>query len=91
MVTREATFNAILHGHARLIDVELCYADESLSLTIKDNGQGFDTAKAFSSEHFGLSGMQERIHRFNGKFEIESALSMGTRIRLEIPRATIAA
>jgi ligand-binding sensor domain-containing protein/signal transduction histidine kinase len=91
MVTREATFNAILHGHAQQIDVELCYADESLSLTIKDNGRGFDTAKAFSSEHFGLSGMQERIHRFNGKFEIESTPAKGTKIRLEIPRAMIAA
>jgi ligand-binding sensor domain-containing protein/signal transduction histidine kinase len=90
MVAREAIFNAILHGHAQKIETELSYADESLSLTIIDDGQGFDAAKAFSDEHFGLRGMQERIHQFNGKFEIESAPHQGTRIRLEIPRAAIA-
>ena len=90
MVAREAVFNAILHGHAQKIVAELCYADESLALTVKDDGQGFDAAKAFSEEHFGLRGMQERIHQFNGKFEIESAPHQGTSVRLEIPRATIA-
>ena len=90
MVAREAVFNAILHGHAQQIETELSYADESLSLTIKDDGQGFDAAKAFSDEHFGLCGMQERVHQFNGKFEIESAPLKGTCVRLRIPRTAIA-
>lgn len=90
MVAREAVFNAILHGHAQKIETELSYADESLSLTVKDDGQGFDAAKAFSEEHFGLCGMQERIHQFNGKFEIESAPLKGTCVRLRIPRTAIA-
>jgi len=90
MVAREAAFNAILHGHAQEIETELSYTDESLSLTIKDDGQGFDAAKAFSEEHFGLRGMQERIHQFNGKFEIDSAPRQGTCVRLVIPRAAIA-
>jgi ligand-binding sensor domain-containing protein/signal transduction histidine kinase len=90
MVAREAVFNAILHGHAQQIEAQLCYADESVSLTVKDDGLGFDVAKAFSDEHFGLRGMRERIHQFNGKFEIESAPHHGTRVRLEIPRAAVA-
>jgi two-component system sensor histidine kinase DegS len=72
MVAREAVFNAILHGHAKHVESEIRYSPESLSLTVKDDGEGFDTAEAFSDEHFGLRGMQERIHRFDGKFEIES-------------------
>jgi ligand-binding sensor domain-containing protein/signal transduction histidine kinase len=90
MVAREAVFNAILHGHAQEIVAELSYTNESLSLAIKDDGQGFDASKAFSDEHFGLRGMKERIHQFNGKFEIESTLHKGTSVRLEIPRAAIA-
>lgn len=90
MVAREAVFNAILHGHAQQIETELSYSDESLSLTVKDDGQGFDAAKAFSEEHFGLCGMQERIHQFKGKFEIESAPLKGTCVRLRIPRTAIA-
>lgn len=89
MVAREAVFNAILHGRAQQIGVELCYADDSLSLTVKDDGQGFDVAKAFSDEHFGLRGMRERIHQFKGKFEIQSAPHQGTSARLEIPRTAV--
>jgi signal transduction histidine kinase len=90
MVAREAVFNAILHGHAQQIIAELSYTDESLSLTIMDDGQGFDASKAFSDEHFGLRGMKERIHQLNGKFEITSTPHLGTSVRLAIPRAVIA-
>jgi signal transduction histidine kinase len=90
MVAREAVFNAILHGHAKNVEAEICYAGESLSLTVKDDGEGFDAAEAFSDGHFGLRGMQERIHRFEGEFEIESIPRQGTRVRVEIPRSAIA-
>jgi ligand-binding sensor domain-containing protein/signal transduction histidine kinase len=90
MVAREAVFNAILHGHAKQVEAEIDYAAESLSLTVKDDGEGFDAAEAFSDGHFGLRGMQERIHRFEGKFDIESVPHRGTRVRIEIPRAAIA-
>ncbi len=90
MVAREAVFNAILHGRAKQVEAEICYACESLSLTVKDDGEGFDASEPFSDEHFGLRGMRERIHRFDGKFEIESIPRHGTRIRVEIPSAKIA-
>lgn len=90
MVAREAVFNAILHGHAQQIEAELCYASDSLSLTVQDDGRGFDSAEAFSEGHFGLRGMRERIHRFDGRFEIDSTPHRGTRVCVEIPRAAIA-
>ena len=90
MVAREAVFNAILHGHAQQIEAEISYASDSLSLMVKDNGRGFDAGEAFSEGHFGLRGMRERIHRFDGRFEIESASSHGTRVLVEIPRSAIA-
>ena len=90
MVAREAVFNAILHGRAKHVEAEICYAAESLSFSVVDDGEGFDAAEAFSDEHFGLRGMQERIHRFGGSFDIESTPHRGTRVRMEIPRAAIA-
>jgi signal transduction histidine kinase len=90
MVAREAVFNAILHGHAQKIVAEIAYTADLLSLTIKDDGQGFDASKAFSEEHFGLRGMKERIHQFKGKFEITSTPHQGTCVRLEIPRTAVA-
>jgi ligand-binding sensor domain-containing protein/signal transduction histidine kinase len=89
MVAREAVFNAILHGHAKHLEAEICYAADSLTLTVKDDGKGFDATGAFAEGHFGLRGMQERIHRFGGKLEIKSAPHQGTRVVVAIPRAAI--
>jgi len=90
MVAREAVFNAILHGHAKQVTAEIRYTNESLSLTIQDNGRGFDAVEAFSDGHFGLRGMRERIHRFEAEFEIESIPQQGTRVQVKIPSAAIA-
>lgn len=90
MVARESVFNAILHGHADEIDVELAYLADSLVLTVKDKGSGFDASDAFEDGHFGLRGMRERVYRFNGRFEIESSAQQGTRIGVVIPRAAVA-
>jgi len=90
MVVREAVFNAILHGHATRIEAEVNYMTDSLSFSVKDDGEGFNASQAFSDGHFGLRGMRERIHRFEGNFEIESIPHRGTRVRIEIPRSAIA-
>ncbi|MGD0832101.1 MAG: two-component regulator propeller domain-containing protein [Terracidiphilus sp.] len=90
MVVREAVFNAILHGRATRIDAEVSFVADLLSFTVKDDGEGFNASEAFSEGHFGLRGMRERIHRFDGKFEIESTPHRGTRVRIEIPRSAIA-
>ena len=89
MVARESVFNAILHGHAYEIDIELGYLADSLSLTVKDKGRGFNVSEAFAEGHFGLRGMRERVYRFNGRFEIESSPHHGTRVDVEIPRTAI--
>ncbi|MDR3799861.1 MAG: two-component regulator propeller domain-containing protein [Terracidiphilus sp.] len=89
MVAREAVFNAILHGRAREIRIDLSYGSDLLRMTVEDNGEGFDASEAFADGHFGLRGMRERIHQFGGKFNIESDLHKGTRVIVEIPRATL--
>ncbi len=90
MVVREAVFNAILHGHSQNIETRLTYADESVSLSVSDDGSGFDLVESVPEKHFGLRGMQERIHRFGGKFEIESAPRRGACVRVRIPRTQVA-
>ena len=91
MVAREAVFNAILHGHAQQIIAELSYTDESLSLTIKDDGQGFDPQDTFdpAAGHFGILGMQERAERIGGVFRLDSRPGAGTlvEVRVSIPDA----
>lgn len=89
MVTRECVFNAILHGHAQEVGIEVAYQDDCLKLSVKDDGKGFDVSKVFSEEHFGLRGMRERIQQLGGKFEIQSTPGRGVHVHAEIPSLTL--
>ena len=76
-VIQEACSNSIKHGHAKEINVSLKYEPKSLTLTIKDDGDGFDTSAIpeFTRDDnsgFGLSMMKERIYLLSGKISILS-------------------
>ncbi|HLG74153.1 MAG TPA: GAF domain-containing sensor histidine kinase [Chloroflexota bacterium] len=84
-VTQEALANVRKHSHARHVDVALAYEDAGVSLTIRDDGQGFDPAAprpAGRSGGFGLIGMRERCQLANGVFTVESAPGQGTVIHV---------
>jgi len=55
-----------------------------LTVTIEDNGKGFDTAENVGSESFGLVGMRERINLLNGELLIKSVKGTGTKITIKI-------
>ena len=87
--TREILFNALRHGDATAVKLELRRAGNEMLLTAKDNGIGFDSAlwKAVSepSRSFGLHNMRERLHQLGGRFEIESQPGSGTCVMIAAP------
>jgi len=82
-IAQEAVKNAVLHAAARTIEVQLCYAEDHLALTVADDGQGFDPARAPAEGHFGLLGLRERAERL-GTLELDSQPGQGTRLRLQV-------
>ena len=89
-VIQEACSNSIKHGHAKEINVSLNYEPKSLTLTIKDDGDGFDTSAIpeFTRDDnsgFGLSMMKERIYLLFGKISILSKPGEGCTVRVIIP------
>ena len=78
---RELVANAVRHGHAKHISVAGCIEGENLRFSVKDDGCGFDPASAsgVGQGHFGLQGIRERIKRYGGTIEIESAPGKGCR------------
>jgi nitrate/nitrite-specific signal transduction histidine kinase len=56
------------------------YEGNSVSLTIEDNGQGFDYRQ--ESAGFGILGMQKRAHDVAGNLQIESTPGHGTVVRV---------
>ncbi len=78
-VVQEALSNAARHSKATLVQLTLTLADELVTLTIHDNGQGCDPVHL---EHrgVGLLSMQERMQALGGDMRLESAPGNGTRV-----------
>lgn len=56
------------------------------SLTVKDNGKGFDVEKGKKKRgHYGLLGIEERVRAMKGQFNIKSTTSKGTQIDITVP------
>jgi signal transduction histidine kinase len=85
---QEAITNVARHARARKVEVSLALNGEALSLSIRDDGQGFDVAEAYqrtaAGKSQGLLGMQERASLAGGELAIEAGPG-GTSIRARFP------
>lgn len=81
-IIREATVNAIRHGHAQIIAISGEFRKNRFTFTVADDGRGFDPSITHDSTngHFGLLGMRERAKSFNGSVTITSAPGSGTEV-----------
>nr|AOE13806.1 sensor histidine kinase [uncultured bacterium] len=82
LVVRESIQNSKTHAEASAVILSFKQTKKALTLTISDNGKGFNTASKKAG--IGLKNMQERIEEVNGTFSIESTLDKGTSIYIEI-------
>jgi two-component system sensor kinase FixL len=83
-VAQEAIHNAIRHGQARQIKMELTADDTQLCLKIVDNGKGF-SPEAKSCSGMGLHIMQFRANSIGGRLTVESQPNKGARIECAVP------
>ncbi len=86
-ICQEALANAVRHGQARQVAIDLAFAQSSVALKVRDAGRGFDVSSAVSEQdgHFGLMGIRERAKRLGGRFQLDSAPGRGTQVFVEIP------
>ena len=87
-IALEALTNILRHAKARKVSVELRQAEESLHLTVRDDGIGFDLASAetgLQKDRLGLVGMSERASDVGGKFECKSVPGNGTEVHVFLP------
>lgn len=83
-IGQEAVANAIKHGHASQVQIELQYTADKVTLKVTDNGHGFSPDQSNSAGHFGLLDMRERAEAIGSHLQIDSAPSRGTRIRVDV-------
>lgn len=84
-VTQEALSNVIRHSHASSVHISLIYRSDKVTLSIADNGQGFD-ATIEQGQGVGLLSMRERVGAIGGAMHVESRAGSGTSIIVEYER-----
>jgi len=82
-ITQEAIENITNHSRAKKFSIDL-ESNGHITLTIQDDGIGFDSKSKEESGHFGLVGMHERAELAGGSLKIESENGKGTKIVLTI-------
>ncbi len=83
-VTQEALSNTARYAQASSVSVTLVEGRQHISLSISDDGIGFNPQTIQAAGHFGLIGMRERVLAVGGEFSIDSK-STGTTIETTIP------
>jgi len=84
-VFQEALTNIAKHAQASRVDVALTRCDDSLKLSIRDDGRGIAPADMNKPRSFGLRGMRERMASLGGSALIEPCAEGGTEIILRAP------
>jgi signal transduction histidine kinase len=82
-LVQEALNNAVHHGEAQRVVVEVQEESGSLLVRVSDDGKGFDSKAG--TDGFGLIGMRERAELAGGTMELRSSPGHGTTINAVIP------
>ena len=83
-VAQEAITNVIKHAKAKKLTVKLEAKENKVTLTVQDDGIGFEVNDNNGVKHFGLIGMKERAEFVKGELNITSQLGAGTTVKLTI-------
>ena len=81
-IVQEALNNSSRHAYARNVRVVVRQELHRLSVSIDDDGKGFDPSRV---RGLGLVGMNERVSQLGGVLKVESDPARGTRLRVELP------
>lgn len=88
-IAQEALTNCAKHANADAAYLKLAETKSDLSLTLADNGIGFDFGfyvdQRITGKHFGLVNMRERTELLAGTFKVESSCGKGTSINVCVP------
>jgi signal transduction histidine kinase len=87
-IAQEGLNNVVKHAKATQAELKITFEASETTMEVADNGTGFTVPNSpteFAPRgHFGLLGVHERADLISAKLEIESALGMGTRLKVKL-------
>ncbi|MFD2473555.1 PAS domain-containing sensor histidine kinase [Amycolatopsis silviterrae] len=85
-VVVESLTNVVKHANAKSARISFTRSGRDLSVTIRDDGKGFDPADPHAG-HLGLISMRERLDRVGGRLRVESAPGGPTKVHATVAGA----
>ncbi len=82
-IVQEGLTNILKHASASQVHLQLSGSQAVVTLTLEDNGIGFDPAQALTG--FGLQSMRDRAEAIGGTLSITSSPALGTRLIVSLP------
>jgi signal transduction histidine kinase len=83
-IVQELLNNTMKHARATSAIVQLTKLNEHLSVTVEDDGKGFDTTILSGSKGIGWINIQNRVELLKAKLDISSRESVGTSVQIEL-------
>ena len=84
-IFQESLTNISRHAGATRVTVSLKEKDGQIALRVRDNGKGITKEQISSNKSFGIMGIRERVHQFQGKVRISGSPGKGTTVVVEMP------
>jgi len=84
-IIQEALTNIIKHSHAQKAEVKMHFDEHKVLLDIRDDGKGFEYKKVQDRISNGLNNIRNRVSFMSGELTIDSGISSGTKINIQIP------
>jgi two-component system NarL family sensor kinase len=83
-IIQELVNNAVIHGQATQVLVQLTKTPEKVLIAVEDNGKGFELSTLEKVSGIGLTNIRSRCNYFNGLLDIESRPGEGTIVNIEL-------
>lgn len=84
---QELLSNATRHSDASAIKIHIDTGEDTMTVNVEDNGNGFDAEKALDGS-MGLKVIKDRVEILKGEFNLDTAMGQGTRVAFSIPAGT---
>jgi two-component system NarL family sensor kinase len=84
-VIQESVNNVIKHSQANQLDIQISVEEKEITVTIEDNGKGFDASNKENFGGIGLKNIVTRVEFLKGTVEWDSSPGNGTLVAIHIP------
>jgi signal transduction histidine kinase len=83
-IIQELINNSMKHGEGKNAIVQMSKTNNILSITVEDDGKGFDTTMLNLSKGIGWENIKNRVDFLKGKLDINSQTGKGTSVLIEV-------